>query len=140
MCARTLEILQRWVPLEVHEVPTGTQVFDWEVPREWNVREAWIADASGRRIVDFANHSLHLLNYSAPFAGRLSLEELRPHLFSDPEHPEVIPYRTSYFQERWGFCLPHRQLEALEEGEYEVLGGYASGGGQPHLWGVLPAR
>jgi aminopeptidase-like protein len=118
---RTLEILRRWLPLEVHEVPTGTEVFDWTVPREWNVREAWIADASGRRIVDFADHNLHLLNYSTPFAGRLSLEELRPHLFSDPERPEVIPYRTSYFKERWGFCLPHRLLETLEQGEYEVL-------------------
>lgn len=118
---RTLDALARIVPLERFEVPTGTRVFDWEVPREWNVREAYIADASGRRIVDFQRHALHVLNYSTPVRAHMSLAELRPHLYSDPEHPDWIPYRTSYWREQWGFCLSHHQLEALPDGEYEVM-------------------
>ncbi|RMH17872.1 MAG: DUF4910 domain-containing protein [Acidobacteria bacterium] len=117
---QTLALLRRHLPLEVHEVASGTEVFDWRVPREWNVRDAWVKDASGKRVIDFRAHNLHLLNYSVPVRRRLSLEELRPHLYSLPEAPELIPYRTSYYQERWGFCLPHRRLEALPEGEYEV--------------------
>lgn len=116
----TLLRIKRLIPLELHEVPSGTQVFDWTVPREWNVREAWIADASGRRIVDFADHSLHLVSYSIPVDRRISLEELRPHLHSLPAQPDLIPYRTSYYTEDWGFCLPHRQLGSLAEGEYQV--------------------
>jgi aminopeptidase-like protein len=117
---RTLAILGEHVPVEVHEVPTGTPVLDWTVPREWNVRAAWIADASGRRVVDMADHALHLMVHSVPVRARMTLEELRPHLHSLPEQPDRIPYRTSYYQERWGFCLRHRDLEALAEGEYEV--------------------
>ena len=117
---QTLGILREYVPLDVHEIPTGTPVLDWTVPKEWNVREAWIADSTGRRIVDVADHSLHLMSYSVPFRGRMSLEQLRPHLFSLPGQPDLIPYRTSYYAERWGFCLRHRDLEALPEGEYEV--------------------
>jgi aminopeptidase-like protein len=117
----TLSILAERVPLEVREVPTGTEAFDWTVPREWNVREAWIADPSGRRVVDFADHSLHLVGYSVPVHRKLPLAELREHLYSLPDQPELIPYRTSYYDESWGFCLPHRTLEALPEGEYEVL-------------------
>ena len=116
----TLEVLREYVPLEVHEVPSGTAVLDWTVPPEWNVREAWIADASGRRVVDVADHALHLMGYSVPVRARMSLEELRPHLYSLPEQPDLIPYRTSYYQERWGFCLRHRDLAALPDGEYEV--------------------
>jgi len=117
---RTFEILQGVVPLEVSEVPTGTQVFDWTVPREWNIREAWIADADGRRIVDFADCNLHVLSYSVPVRTRLSLAELKERVFSHPAEPDWIPYRTSYYNENWGFCLSRRQLDELGEAEYEV--------------------
>jgi aminopeptidase-like protein len=104
-----------------HEVATGTPVLDWTIPDEWTVREAWIAGPDGRRVVDFANHTLHLVGYSTPYRGHLSLDQLRPHLHSLPDEPDLIPYRTSYYGATWGFCLPHRQLEALPEGDYEVL-------------------
>jgi aminopeptidase-like protein len=116
----SLRRLGEIVPISLTEVPTGTRVFDWTVPREWNIRDAWIADAAGRRVVDFKNSNLHVVHYSVPFRGRLSLAELRPHLHSLPEQPDLIPYRTSYYAETWGFCLSHRQLESLPDGEYEV--------------------
>lgn len=118
---RTLRRLQAEIPLEIREVATGTPVFDWTVPREWTIREAWIKGPDGERIVDFADHTLHVLNYSVPVQGRFDREELLEHLYSLPEHPDWIPYRTSYYKEAWGFCLPHRQLEALPAGEYEVF-------------------
>jgi aminopeptidase-like protein len=117
---RTLEIISREAPFELTEIPTGTRVFDWTVPPEWNVREGWIADASGRRLVDFRDCNLHVLGYSVPMRARVSLEELRSHLFTLPDRPTWIPYRTSYYDENWGFCLPHRNLESLAEGEYDV--------------------
>ena len=118
----TLALIGRIVPsLEVHEVPSGTPVFDWEVPREWNVRDAWVRGPSGEKVVDFRRHNLHLLSYSVPVHRRMPLAELQEHLFSLPERPDAIPYRTSYYRETWGFCLPHRQRESLEEGEYEVF-------------------
>jgi len=116
----TLRKLQRLVPLELHEVPSGTQVLDWTVPKEWNIRDAWVADAKGERVIDFRRHNLHVLNYSVPVRRHMSLDELRPHLHSLREHPDWIPYRTSYYAEAWGFCLAHRVLEGLPEGEYEV--------------------
>jgi len=116
----TLDRLGEIVPLQRFEVPSGTPVFDWEVPAEWNVREAWVRDPSGRKVVDFADHSLHLVSYSVPFRGRVSLEELKQHLHSLPQHPDWIPYRTSYYREYWGFCMRHRDLERLPPGEYEV--------------------
>jgi aminopeptidase-like protein len=116
----TLRRLQRLASLTVHEVPSGTDVFDWTVPREWNVRDAYVKDSGGERVVDFRRSNLHVVNYSVPVRGRMSLEELRPHLFTLPDKPDWIPYRTSYYSESWGFCLSHRQFEALEAGEYEV--------------------
>jgi aminopeptidase-like protein len=117
---QTLNILKELVPLEIVEVPSGTEVLDWTVPPEWNVREAWIADADGRRIVDMRNSNLHVVSYSVPVRARMSLAELRPHLHSLPDLPDRIPYRTSYYQPSWGFCLPQHQLEALTDGSYEV--------------------
>ncbi|MEU1555223.1 DUF4910 domain-containing protein [Streptomyces scabiei] len=116
----TLDIVGEYVPLQVHEVPTGTQVLDWTVPQEWNIRDAYIADASGRRVVDFAASSLHVLGYSVPVSATLPLAELREHLYTLPEHPSWVPYRTSYYQPQWGFCLSQDTLDALPDGEYEV--------------------
>jgi len=118
---RTLTAIQKRIPLRLSEVPSGTQVLDWTVPKEWNIREAFISDHGGERIVDFQKCNLHLLNYSTPIHATMPLSELRPHLFTIPEHPDWIPYRTSYYKENWGFCLSHNQLNALEDGEYEVL-------------------
>jgi aminopeptidase-like protein len=117
---QTLDILGRYVPLQRTELPSGTPILDWTVPKEWNIRDAYIKDASGRRVVDFQQSNLHVVNYSAPVRGTFSLAALRPHLFSLPEQPDLIPYRTSYYAETWGFCLSHRQLESLREGDYEV--------------------
>jgi aminopeptidase-like protein len=117
---RTLEIIRERVPLEVHEVPSGTPVLDWTVPAEWNIREAWIADPSGRRVVDFADSNLHVVGYSEPVRARMTLADLRPRLHSLPDRPSLIPYRTSYYERTWGFCLAHDVLASLAEGEYEV--------------------
>jgi aminopeptidase-like protein len=118
---RTLRHLARHLPLEVHEVPTGTQVFDWSIPPEWTIRDAYIKNAAGDRIVDFRRSNLHVLNYSRPVHAKLTLEELKEHVFTLPEQPDLIPYRTSYYAERWGFCMAHNQLAALPDGVYEVL-------------------
>jgi aminopeptidase-like protein len=118
---QTLEKVRERIPLAIHEVPTGTQVFDWTVPREWNVREAWIKDPQGEKVVDFRRLNLHLLNYSAPVHKKVSLAELKEHLFTLPDQPDLVPYRTSYYREAWGFCLTHHQLLSLQEGEYEVF-------------------
>lgn len=116
----TMQRIGNHIPLTLHEVPSGTAVFDWTVPREWNIRDAYVANARGERIIDFRRHNLHVVNYSVPVRCRMSLEELRPHLYSLPEHPAWIPYRTSYYRDSWGFCLAHEQLEVLEDGDYEV--------------------
>jgi aminopeptidase-like protein len=118
---RTLDLVERIVPLARHEVPSGTQVFDWEVPREWNIRDAYVADSRGRRVIDFRAHNLHVVNYSMPVRRTMSLEELQPHLHSLPESPDWIPYRTTYYREHWGFCLRHRDRERLGAGPYEVV-------------------
>ena len=117
----TLRRIAARIPLEVHAVPSGTRVFDWTVPREWNIRDAYIMNAEGARIVDFRQSNLHVVSYSVPVRTRMSLDELRPHLFSLPEHPDWIPYRTFYYNEDWGFCLTQRQLQSLPEGNYEVV-------------------
>ena len=117
---QTLRILQELIPLEIREVPTGTRVFDWEVPKEWNIHDAFVKDSSGKKIINFANSNLQVVNYSVPFRGKLKLEELKSHLFTLPDHPDWIPYRTSYYNESWGFCLSHRQLLSLADDEYEI--------------------
>lgn len=116
----TLKILEEYIPLTTHEVPTGTRVFDWTVPKEWNIRDAYIKNGKGEKIVDFSNSNLHVMSYSIPVRKTLSLEKLQPHLFSLAEHPDWIPYRTSYHNEQWGFCLSHTQLLELRDEEYEV--------------------
>jgi aminopeptidase-like protein len=118
---QTLRALARVAPLQSVEVPSGTPVLDWTVPPEWNVRDAFVADASGRRVIDFRASNLHLVSYSVPVRARLSLAELRPHLHTLPERPDWIPYRTSYYDETWGFCLTQRQLDALPDGQYDVV-------------------
>jgi aminopeptidase-like protein len=117
---RTLSMIGGRIPLEISEVPTGTSVFDWEVPKEWNIRDAFIKVPSGERVVDFQQSNLHVMNYSTPVHEKMPLVDLKPHLFSIPQHPDWIPYRTSYYKENWGFCFSHNQLMALEDGEYEV--------------------
>lgn len=118
---RTLELLEQWIALERTELATGTRLYDWEVPDEWNIRDAYVADPSGRRVVDFREHNLHVVGYSPPVRRTMTLDELRPHLHSLPERPDWIPYRTSYYRKQWGFCLRHRDLERLGPGPYEVV-------------------
>ena len=117
---RTLELIGERVPLEITEVPSGTQVLDWTVPQEWNLDDAWIEGPDGERVVDLRDSNLHVLGYSVPVRERLPLAELKEHLFSLPEHPDWIPFRNSYYSPNWGFCLQHRRLVTLPEGEYEV--------------------
>jgi aminopeptidase-like protein len=116
----TLLHLAQQIPLEVHEVPTGTQVFDWTVPKEWNIRDAWVKDPSGRKAIDFQQSNLHVVNYSVPVHRVMPLSELRRHLHTLPDQPAWVPYRTSYYQENWGFCLADNVLRSLPDGDYEV--------------------
>ena len=116
----TLERIAKEIPLTVHEVPSGTKVFDWTVPDEWNVRDAYVADRAGSRVIDVHDHTLHVVSYSIPVEARMTLDELRPHLHSLPETPDWIPYRTSYYKADWGFCLTQRQLDAMDTGPYDV--------------------
>ena len=118
---QTLKILGRFIPLEVNEVPSGTAVLDWTVPREWNIRDAYIARENGAHLVDFGVNNLHVVQYSRPIDAILPLAELRPHLHSLPDQPDWIPYRTSDYSEYWGFCLTHRQLAGLADGLYRVV-------------------
>lgn len=116
----SLEIIDEFAGLEMHEVPSGSPAFDWTVPKEWNVTDAWVKDSSGRQIIDFQESNLHLLGYSIPIHATMSLAELRPHLVTLPDRPDWIPFRDTFYREDWGFALRHRDLENLQEGEYEV--------------------
>jgi aminopeptidase-like protein len=117
----TLRVVKQRLPVEVREIPSGTAVFDWAVPNEWNIRDAYIKNRNGERVVDFRQSNLHVVSYSRPVHRRMRLSELRAHLHSLPDRPQWIPYRTSYYREDWGFCLSDALLESLLDDEYEVL-------------------
>lgn len=116
----TLRLIEKRVPIKIHEVPSGTKVFDWTVPLEWNIRDAYIKNLRGERVVDFRKSNLHVVSYSQPVNKRMGLADLKLHLHSLPDRPDWIPYRTSYYKESWGFCLSHRQLLGLTDKEYDV--------------------
>ena len=117
---QTLREVAAHIDLDIHEVATGTPVLDWTIPREWNIRDAWIKNARGEKIVDFKRSNLHVMSYSVPVKQRLSLAELKKHIYTLPDQPDLIPYRTSYYAENWAFCMPHRQFAALPDETYEV--------------------
>jgi aminopeptidase-like protein len=117
----TLKIIQQYIPLKIFEVPTGTKVFDWEIPKEWNIKNAFVENEKGKKVIDFKNNNLHVLGYSIPVNKTVGLSELQNHLYSMPEMPEAIPYVTSYYKERWGFCLAHKDREQLKDGNYKVV-------------------
>lgn len=116
-----LRALQALVPLEIHAVPTGEQVLDWTVPKEWNVRDAYVKNAAGERVIDFRKHNLHVMGYSVPVHETLPLGELKKKIYTLPDYPDRIPYRTSYYKENWAFCAQQSLVEALRDGDYEVL-------------------
>ncbi len=116
----TLKIIARYIPLQIYEIPTGTRVFDWEVPKEWNIRDAYIEDSGGKKILDFNKLNLHVLNYSIPVNKHVTLNELKKHIFTLPEQPDLVPYKTSYYKENWGFCMSHRQFLSLKDDTYHV--------------------
>jgi len=116
----TLRRIRARIPIEICEVPTGSKVLDWTIPKEWNIRDAWVEDRSGRRVIDFRNSNLHVVGYSAPIRRTVSRAELLDHLHTLPDHPDWIPYRNSFWDESWGFCTTHRQLETLVDDAYEV--------------------
>jgi aminopeptidase-like protein len=118
---QTLGELSALIGLDIHEVPTGTSVLDWTIPREWNIRDAYIKNASGEKIIDFSRSNLHVMRYSVPVRRRMSLDELKPHIYTLPDQPDLIPYRTSYYAEGWAFCMAHRQFESLRDETYEVM-------------------
>ncbi len=118
----TLSTIKQIIPeLKIFEVESGTKAFDWIVPKEWNINDAYIKNSKNEKIVDFKKLNLHVLNYSIPTNGKLSLTELQEHIFTSPEHPDLVPYRTSYYKENWGFCMSHKQFEGLEDDTYEVV-------------------
>lgn len=117
---KTLKSISKIIPLKISEVPSGTKVFDWEIPREWNIKDAFIKDAKGNKILDFNELNLHVLNYSAPVNKQVTLDELKKHLYTLPEQPDLVPYKTSYYQENWGFCMSHKQFLSLKDKMYHV--------------------
>ncbi|WP_425374171.1 DUF4910 domain-containing protein [Neorhizobium lilium] len=116
----TIGILGDYIAIERHDVPSGTRVFDWTIPDEWIVRGAWVKDPSGRKVIDFEKSNLHLLNYSIPVRRVMPLAELKAHIFTLPAQPDLIPYKTAYYTDAWGFCMAHAELMKLAEGEYEI--------------------
>ncbi len=118
---QTLKLLSEQIPLKIYEVPTGTEVFDWTIPQEWNLRDAYIVDPLGKKIIDFKKCNLHVVGYSVRIDRIINLDELQEHLYSLPDQPDAIPYITSYYKERWGFCIAHNERLKLKEGEYRVF-------------------
>ncbi len=118
---QTLETLREHLPLQMHEVPTGTKVFDWTVPKEWNIRDAFVQDEHGNRIIDFRSNNLHVVGYSVPVDRWMPLSQLQEHLYSLEDQPNAVPYITSYYKERWGFCIAHDERVRLREGQYRVF-------------------
>ncbi|MEA5361952.1 DUF4910 domain-containing protein [Amycolatopsis sp., V23-08] len=118
---QTLDVIGEHITLERHEVPTGTQVLDWTIPQEWNIRDAYVAAPSGERVIDFRESNLHVVGYSVPVSERMPLSELREHLHTLPDQPSWVPYRTSYYAPAWGFCLAQEKLDALPDGDYDVV-------------------
>ncbi|WP_284747791.1 DUF4910 domain-containing protein [Amycolatopsis sp. RTGN1] len=118
---QTLDIIGEHIALERHEVPTGTAVLDWTIPQEWNIRDAYVAAPDGSRVIDFQESNLHVVGYSVPVNERMPLSELREHLHTLPDQPSWVPYRTSYYAPAWGFCLAKEKLDALPDGEYDVV-------------------
>jgi len=123
----TLRVIKKSVPMEIHEVPTGTKVFDWTVPKEWNINDAYIVCPNGKKIAEFKKSNIHVLNYSIPMRKKMKFSELMEHLFTLPQHPDWIPYLTSYYKDNWGFCISHREYEKLVKednganADYEVV-------------------
>jgi aminopeptidase-like protein len=117
----TLSILKEYIPLEIREIPSGTRVYDWTVPKEWNIENAYIKGPDGKKFADFKENNLHVMGYSVPVHAKMPLSELKPHLHSLPSEPDLIPYHTSYYHENWGFCIADRELRKLRDGEYEVV-------------------
>jgi aminopeptidase-like protein len=116
----TLNILKEYIPIDIKEVPSGTKAFDWQIPDEWNIKDAYVKDRDGNRVIDFKRSNLHVVNYSIPFEGELTLDELKKHLYTLPDQPDLIPYVTSYYEKIWGFCLSQNQYDALKDTIYEV--------------------
>jgi aminopeptidase-like protein len=116
----TLKIIGKHIPLEIHEVPSGTEVFDWTIPKEWNIRDAYVKDSKGARVIDFKQSNLHVVSYSVPVNKKMAREELLSHIFTIPEEPELIPFRNSFYKEDWGFCIEHKRLCDLNDHEYDV--------------------
>ena len=117
----SLEIIKEYLPgMKIESIPSGEKVLDWEVPNEWNIQEAWIKDPEGNILVDFHKNNLHVMGYSAPVSKKLPLDELKPKLYTLPEQPDYIPYRTSYYKTDWGFCMAHKMFKSLKPGDYEV--------------------
>ena len=118
---KTLGIINEYIPIKIHEVPTGTKAFDWTVPKEWNVKDAYVMDKDGNKIIDFKKNNLHVVGYSTPINKTISLSELQQHLYSLPKQPDAIPYTTSYYRKMWGFCIAHRNRVKLKQGKYKVF-------------------
>ena len=117
----SLKILQEIIPLKIIETPTNTQVYDWKIPKEWNINDAYIKNSKGEKIIDFQKSNLHVLNYSIPINKKISFDELKSHIFTLENNSDVIPYRTSYYEENWGFCMSHKQFLEMKDEEYEVF-------------------
>ena len=118
---KSLNMIKKYVDLEIHEVKSGTKVYDWIIPKEWNINDAYVIDPDGKKIIDFKSSNLHVVSYSIPVNKKMSLAELKPHLHTLPDQPDVIPYLTSYYNENWGFCISHKEFLKLKEGEYQVF-------------------